>query len=324
MLMCSHLRPAPQVGAYYPFFRGHAHLETQRREPWLFGDDATRRVRAAIRSRYALMPYLYTLFRAANASGAPVMRPLWYEFPEDTVTYGREEEFLLGPGILVAPVLAPGAREVAAYLPPSAVWYDARSGAVQRGAAKGGLLSRGPPLHRVSVDMEGIPVFYRGGAVVPLRLRPRRSTAQMTRDPLTLVVALDASGGANGDLYLDDGRSYAFKRGEYLHRQFNFRDGRLTARALQLPGTPTPVAGADAGGQAGALIEQVIILGLPEAPNGYIARVQEKGAAPRPAMVLRGPVDVTAGAAGHAHIVRQPGVAVGGDWEIAVEPLAKA
>ena len=59
-----------QLGAFYPFFRGHAHLETARREPWLFGDEATGRIRAAIRSRYALLPYLYTLFRHANLDGA--------------------------------------------------------------------------------------------------------------------------------------------------------------------------------------------------------------------------------------------------------------
>jgi hypothetical protein len=59
-----------QLGAFYPFFRGHAHLETARREPWLFGDEATSRIRSAIRARYALLPYLYTLFRHANLDGA--------------------------------------------------------------------------------------------------------------------------------------------------------------------------------------------------------------------------------------------------------------
>ena len=59
-----------QLGAFYPFFRGHAHLETARREPWLFGDEATARIRTAIRGRYALLPYLYTLFRHANLDGA--------------------------------------------------------------------------------------------------------------------------------------------------------------------------------------------------------------------------------------------------------------
>lgn len=71
-----------QLGAYYPFFRGHAHLETQRREPWLFGPDATARIRDAIRTRYAILPFMYTLFRHANTSGLPVLRPLFFEFPD--------------------------------------------------------------------------------------------------------------------------------------------------------------------------------------------------------------------------------------------------
>ena len=79
-----------QVGAFYPFFRGHAHLETQRREPWLFGEDATRRIRAAIRERYALLPYIYTQFRLANTSGIPVLRPLWFEFPDAKGTRGLQ------------------------------------------------------------------------------------------------------------------------------------------------------------------------------------------------------------------------------------------
>ena len=64
-----------QLGAFYPFFRGHAHLETARREPWLFGEEATNRIRTAIRSRYALLPYLYTLFRHANIDGVPPFPP---------------------------------------------------------------------------------------------------------------------------------------------------------------------------------------------------------------------------------------------------------
>lgn len=70
----------------------------------------------------------------------------------------------------------------------------------------------------LQVDMESIPVFYRGGHVVPRRDRPRRSSQTQVRDPFTLIVALDKDGKASGDLYLDDGHSFAFKRGQYVHR----------------------------------------------------------------------------------------------------------
>lgn len=102
--------PTQQVGAYYPFFRGHAHLETPRREPWLFGDEATARIRTAIRQRYALLPYIYTQFRSANVSGAPVLRPLWYEFPDQPGERGLcVPEFMgrNGKGAVGRPVLRP-------------------------------------------------------------------------------------------------------------------------------------------------------------------------------------------------------------------------
>jgi alpha 1,3-glucosidase len=63
-----------QLGAYQPFFRGHAHIDTKRREPWLFGEPYTSLNRAAIRSRYRILPYVYTLFFEANQNGWPVMR----------------------------------------------------------------------------------------------------------------------------------------------------------------------------------------------------------------------------------------------------------
>ena len=84
-----------QLGTYYPFFRGHGHLETKRREPWLFGEDNTRRNRASLRERYALLPYLYTLFWESHTQGTPIMRPLWYEFPE-VIEISPSAEKLLG------------------------------------------------------------------------------------------------------------------------------------------------------------------------------------------------------------------------------------
>eukprot|EP00983_Pelagomonas_calceolata_P058100 1145356-Pelagomonas_calceolata.AAC.6 len=74
---------ALQLAVFYPFFRGHAHLESPRREPYLFGEPYTTHLRNAIRSRYALLPYMYTLFRHANTTGVPLLRPLWYEFPDN-------------------------------------------------------------------------------------------------------------------------------------------------------------------------------------------------------------------------------------------------
>ena len=69
------------------------------------------------------MPYLYTLFEETHRTGAPVTRPLWYEFPNDEKCLRKDDAMMLGPAILVHPVLSPGAAVVTVYL-PAGVWYD--------------------------------------------------------------------------------------------------------------------------------------------------------------------------------------------------------
>lgn len=58
-------------------------------------------MREAIRTRYSLLPYYYTLFREASVSGVPVMRPLWLEFPDDKEAYNNADAFMIGSSLLV-------------------------------------------------------------------------------------------------------------------------------------------------------------------------------------------------------------------------------
>ena len=77
-----------QAAVFHPFLRAHAEFKTKRREPFLFGDEVTTQVRHALRLRYSLLPYLYTLFAAHRAEGRLVMRPMWHEFPADDQVRG--------------------------------------------------------------------------------------------------------------------------------------------------------------------------------------------------------------------------------------------
>lgn len=200
-----------QLAAYYPFFRGHAHLETKRREPWLFGEDTTRRIREAIRVRYRLLPQLYTLFLRANATGQPIVRPLFWEFPRDEEAFENQEEFMLGPGLLVVPALHAGAQSTPVFLPGDAIWYDLDTGTRRDSNVEA------DRLHVAHTDLDTPPrTFLRGGHGLFLRERARRSTASMIHDPLTLILAPDREGAALGELYLDDGHSYAHAVVGYL------------------------------------------------------------------------------------------------------------
>ncbi|XP_029808819.1 neutral alpha-glucosidase C isoform X3 [Suricata suricatta] len=170
-----------QAGAYQPFFRGHATMNTKRREPWLFGEEHTRVIREAIRQRYILLPYWYSLFYRAHVAAEPVMRPLWTEFPEELNTFGVEDEYMLGSALLVHPVTEPKATTVSVFLPGSnEVWYDSNTGAHWEGACT----------VKMPVTLDTIPVFQRGGSIVPIKTSIGKSTGYMTDSPYGLQVAL--------------------------------------------------------------------------------------------------------------------------------------
>uniref|UniRef100_A0A672PMW8 Neutral alpha-glucosidase AB-like n=1 Tax=Sinocyclocheilus grahami TaxID=75366 RepID=A0A672PMW8_SINGR len=198
-----------QAGAYQPFFRAHAHIDTPRREPWLFGPENTALIREAIRQRYALLPYWYQLFYNTHRTGQPVMRPLWVEYPDDVATFSIEDEYLIGKDLLVHPVTDEGATGVTAYLP-----------------GKGEVMC-------FSTLNGTIPVFQRGGSIICRKDRVRRSSSCMENDPYTLYVALSSQGSAEGELYIDDFHTFSFEEAkQFVHRHLSFSANTLSSRNL--------------------------------------------------------------------------------------------
>jgi len=273
-----------QAAAFQPFFRSHAHIDTKRREPWLYSAGEMSLIRNAVRSRYALLPLWYTLFYEQEMNGTPPMRPLWYEFPEDEGTYSREGSHMVGSSLLVAPVLHKGATQVDVYFPGSTFWYDVWT---HEKLDVSGSMS-------VAAPYDKIPVFQRGGTIVPRRERIRRSAPLMHDDPITLVVAPDKSGKAKGTLYLDDGKSFAYHQGAKLYMEFSWDNGKLESKMLSPPGLNTKV-----------WLERVLIL----------------GAAPADQAAVITPSGTTSALASHDYktkvtTVRRPGVKMDTEWTI--------
>ncbi len=146
-----------QIGALYPFCRGHSSAGTQPHEPWAFGPEVEAICRAALELRYQLLPYLQGLFNEASQTGAPVFRPLLYEFPDDPVTYSLHDEVMLGPALLAAPILRPGQQARAVYL-PEGEWIDWWSGEVLRGGQH--ILAQAP--------LARMPLYQRADQALPL------------------------------------------------------------------------------------------------------------------------------------------------------------
>ncbi|KAJ3326752.1 hypothetical protein HDU76_012674 [Blyttiomyces sp. JEL0837] len=284
-----------QAGAFQPFFRGHAHIDTKRREPWLFGEPYTTLIREAIRSRYKLLPYIYTLFWEANQNGKPIMRPLLSEFPNEAAVFATEDAFMLGSAILVHPIVAKDAQSVKVFLPPSSNWYNYYTFDAEKAGQK-----------TIETTLESIPTYLRGGSIVPRRDRIRRASNLSAHDPFTLVVALDSKGEAKGTLYVDDGHSYAHEKGSYVLTNFEYKAGVLKAtpsRLKNVAGGKAPTAETLAA--LNNRIERVIVVGLKKAPGS----VSIKGGAKLDfkSETVEGGVLVT---------VKDPKVMVGAEWSI--------
>lgn len=125
--------------------------------PWMH-PEVLPQVRAVMALRVRLMPTLYTLLWRAALHDEPVVRPLFLDFPDDPGATRVEDAFLLGPDLLVAPVLDEGATERAVYLPAHGEgWHDWHDG---RRYAGGAIATVPAPLGR-------LPLFVRGGAMIP-------------------------------------------------------------------------------------------------------------------------------------------------------------
>lgn len=205
-----------QAAAFQPFFRSHSHIDTRRREPWMFAEEYLSAMRNAIRWRYKFLPYWYTQFYEHMLTGKPVMRPLWAEFTDDENSFDEDREWMIGPALLVRPIMDPGLDKVSLYLPGKrqSIWFEWKTHkpCVAPGAVY------------VDVTIEEIPIFQRGGTIIPTWERVRRASPLMRKDPITLYVAANYVGDfANGTMYIDDGETYSYKNGEYAYWGFTFR-----------------------------------------------------------------------------------------------------
>ena len=202
----SRTRPSPelftrwlQMGVFYPFMRVHTTFGTPDQEPWSYGLRHEELNRRAIELRYELLPHIYNVMEEASRTGIPALRPLLLEYPDDGSVYGREDEFLFGADLLVAPGAArrgDPARGVPA------------RGRVVRLLDRDGA-TRGGGRSRVPVTLESIPIFVRSGALV-FRQPVVQHTGEMPGQPL--VVGVYGDRGA-GQLYEDDGETLGHTRG---------------------------------------------------------------------------------------------------------------
>ena len=211
-----------EFGAVTPFFRNHALNTTDMREPWLFGDPYTDMARDIINFRYQFMPTMYSLFQEASTYGIPVLRPVFFEFPFDENVYDLDEQFLIGPSVLVAPVLAAAQTTQSIYLPTDTNWFDYYNGQKHSG---GQSIQVDAPLGRLPM------MVAEGGILVTGPIQ------QYVSEVVAPYVDVHVYGGTSGQflLYEDDGISLDYQTGDYLKTRIEWTQAATEARLLVNP-----------------------------------------------------------------------------------------
>jgi alpha-glucosidase len=220
-----------QYGTLTPFCRNHSEIGNVDQYAWSWGGVIQDLVREAIRLRYRLMPYLYATFLRASETGAPVQRPLVFDYQYDPTVRDIDDEYLLGPDLLVAPVFQAGSTHRQVYLPAGS-WYDWHTGALVGGDRY--LISPTP--------MDRIPVYARGGAVIPMWTEAPATTAGYRPRAIELHLFVPAADGRHSSfLQEDDGLTFAVRDGARLRTTFELtRRGARVALHSQVEGDGYP------------------------------------------------------------------------------------
>ncbi len=234
-----------QFGAFCPLFRCHGR-NWKLRLPWGWnsGDPGPIEIRnyegAAIPDpsqlhntqvepicrkylelRYRMLPYIYGAVRECATTGMPIMRALWLHYPDDPIATARRDEYLWGRNLLVAPVVEQGATTRKLYLPHGA-WFDFCTGERVEGGRE---ITR-------QVDLETIPLYVRAGSILPLG-PVKQHAYEKSSEPLSISIYPGAD--ASFLLYEDDGKSFAYRKGEWMGMQLGWNEARhaLTLRLAE-------------------------------------------------------------------------------------------
>jgi alpha-D-xyloside xylohydrolase len=188
-----------QFGAFCPTFRIHGQAAKE-----LYGSQWSAQGKANMLAvdnlRYRLMPYIYSLAWKVTSQGYTIMRPLVFDFQNDTMAYGNKDQFMFGPALLINPVTVMGATSRTVYL-PAGTWYDFWTGATTMGGATS----------TANAPLSQIPIYVRGGSIVPMG--PMIQYAMQSADPLEIRVYAGAD--ASFTIYEDEGDTYNYEMGQY-------------------------------------------------------------------------------------------------------------
>jgi alpha-glucosidase len=203
-----------ELGIFYPFFRNHCIMQGRPQEPWTFTADVEKCIKRLIETRYAMLPYIQSLFWEHLRTGAPLIRPMSWHYPSDESAREIDDQLMFGRNILVAPVVQKGQTKRYVYLPEGS-WYP----------FNGGPSLAGNKVHTVQFNLGSVPAFIRDGSIIPFA-----DIVQSTVDSPSATITFHAFGEtAEGVYFEDDGVSVDYKRGAYNEYALSYSKGEFHA-----------------------------------------------------------------------------------------------
>ncbi len=209
-----------QIGALMPFCRTHSAKGTRMQEPWDYGHMYTYINKKFIQLRYKLLPVLYTAFYQSTQTGAPIIRPLVFEYQHDPKTYDINYQFMLGDHLMAAPVIHEDKNSRSLYL-PGGTWYGFFNHKKYQG---GQSITVSAPVQIKEIapgdykhPYAGLPLFVQAGAVIPMQ-EVQQYIGQKKITNMNLRVY--NGGSQTSKLYEDDGKTQDYHDGAYRLTKF--------------------------------------------------------------------------------------------------------
>lgn len=215
-----------QYGVFSPIFRTHSSKDPRlMKEVWNFTGDYFEALQSAIRLRYDLAPYIYTMARKAYDTGVSLCRPMYYDYPENEEAYTFKTEYMFGDDLLIMPVTAPAVNNISTvkvWLPAGTDWYEWSTGTLLKG---------GQTVERHFLLNE-YPVYVKAGAILPMN----KELKNLQQNNTDLILKVFAAGNYTSKLYEDAGDNNDYKQSAYTFTTIqSVKDADGTYKLTVLP-----------------------------------------------------------------------------------------
>lgn len=207
-----------EANVLMPFFRNHSNLNSKAQEPYAYDKELEDIYRHYIKIRYELIPYLYTLTYHMNKDGEPIVRPLFYNYPEDKNVLEINDQYMVGENMMVAPVVDQGVKERIVYF-PKGIWFDYETGEKYTGGRS----------YIISMPLEKTGIFVKNHCIIPVF----SNLMYIDRKEIDTIGFKVFGNSGSCELYDDDGISLDYKKKVFNVYKVSYKNSEFTLKSIK-------------------------------------------------------------------------------------------